>query len=175
MMSRSKVHAFVWVILVSFHSSSVVGVCIFYSFSLSPQKCECSLLSEWITKSITTVRPLSVFDDVHFFCCCSVVCIVPFRFDRKFITHNINLHIKNVCTSYLLMIRCKHFIKIDHKAIKYSPINIIYIYTHRHTLKMRLKWDYGSNFMVEFKWQIEDEKILRTKNDFNIPHRFFFV
>lgn len=30
-------------------------------------------------------------------------------------------------TSYLLMIRYKHFIKIDHKANKYSPINILYI------------------------------------------------
>lgn len=41
---------------------------------------------------------------------------VWFRLDHKFITHNINLHIENVCTSYLLMIRYKRFIKIDHKA-----------------------------------------------------------
>lgn len=68
-------------------------------------------------------------------------------------THYVNLHIKNVCTSYLLMIRCKHFIKIDHKAKKYSPINVIYT--------KRLKWDHSSNFITEFNGQNSVEKKLQ--------------
>lgn len=107
----------------SFLSSVVVVV---------TRKCEYRLLSEWISKNRSPSRSWGARTHTH---SRSVAFLFSLRCmlrsvlfcGRKFITHNINLHIKKMCcTSYLLMIRCKHFIKFDHKAIKYSPINAIY-------------------------------------------------